>query len=126
MTARVRGITIDVADLERAAVFWSSLLGVDIEDRHDTYLWLGEISPGVRLILQQVPDSKRSKNRVHLDIQAEGETDLVAVVEALGGSRVGDVDDLHYSLTVVADPDGDEFCVIHRLSPALGGIREMP
>jgi catechol 2,3-dioxygenase-like lactoylglutathione lyase family enzyme len=126
MTARVRGITIDVTDLERSAIFWGSLLGVEVTGRYDTYLWLDEIAPGVRLILQQVAELKEAKNRVHLDVHPDAGKDLVALVESLGGTRLSNVGDPSYSLTVMADPDGNEFCVLHQLSGALGGMREVP
>ncbi|CAN5830497.1 VOC family protein [soil metagenome] len=126
MTARVRGVTIDVADLDVSSVFWGSLLGIEVTGRYDTYVWLDEIAPGVPLILQQVAEPKRRKNRLHLDVQSDGGQDLSTLVEALGGTRLGDVEDPAYSLTVMADPDGNEFCILHRLSAALGDIEEMP
>ena len=51
------------------------------------------------------------KNRMHLDLVAEDPEALVARVLALGGSRLADheMGDLHW--TVMADPEGNEFCV---------------
>ncbi len=122
----VRGITLDVADLDRAAAFWGAVLGLEVIDSYDTYVWLEDVAPGIRLILQRVPEAKSTKNRAHLDVSSPDPQALIERVEALGGSRISDVEDPAYSLTVMADPDGNEFCVTRRLSSALAAGTKMP
>lgn len=112
----VRGITVDVSDLDRGEAFWGSLLAIATRRRRKDYLWFEEIAPGVQLILQQVPETKAGKNRVHLDLDSSDPQTLIATAEALGGSRVTAVENDDYSLTVLADPDGNEFCILDRPS----------
>ncbi|HLU31569.1 MAG TPA: VOC family protein [Acidimicrobiia bacterium] len=122
----VRGITIDVADLARAKAFWTQLLGVATRSESESYVWLSEIAPGVRLVLQRVPDVKTSKNRVHLEIVAEDTEPVITRVEAMGGTRVRDLEAPEYALTVMSDPDGNEFCLNRRPSVGLVESSEMP
>lgn len=122
----LRGITVDVSDLDRGEAFWGSLLAVSTRRRREDYLWFEEIAPGVQLILQQVPDKKVGKNRVHLDLGSSDPETLISTVEALGGSRVTAVEDGEYSLTVLADPDGNEFCILDRPSAGLAADSRVP
>jgi predicted enzyme related to lactoylglutathione lyase len=65
------------------------------------------------LLLQQVPEPKAGKNRMHLDVQS---LDVAADVErlcALGAIVVSPAhDDQGFLTAVLADPQGNEFCVI--------------
>lgn len=122
----LRAITVDVSDLDRGAAFWGGVFGVATIHRHGTYLWLEEICPGVQLILQQVPEEKAGKNRVHVDLSSADPVALIEAVESLGGVRVADVTEDDYSLTVLADPDGNEFCVLRQLSAGLTSAVELP
>lgn len=121
----LRGITVDVSDLDRGAAFWGQILDVGTRHRQGTYAWLDEVSPGVQLILQEVGDVKMGKNRVHMEIVSDEPEGLVARVEALGGRKVSEVEEDDYALTVLADPDGIEFCVLSRLSTGLASAVEM-
>jgi catechol 2,3-dioxygenase-like lactoylglutathione lyase family enzyme len=57
--ARLAYVTLDVADLDRAAAFWSALLGLEVIDRLGQYAWLQRPDPGaVTLVLQQVAEPK--------------------------------------------------------------------
>ncbi|MFG3098533.1 VOC family protein [Streptomyces sp. NPDC048202] len=68
---------------------------------------------GRRVLFQRVPEAKDGKNRLHLDLHAgperrEGE---VARLTALGATVLRDVSEPGGSWTVLADPEGNEFCV---------------
>lgn len=117
--ATVRAVTVDVSDLDRGVRFWGTLLGCSVSARMGGYVWFDEIAPGIRLVLQQVAETGASKNRVHLDLVPTDADATARLVEELGGHRVEDVDEAGYSLTVMADPDGNEFCLTRRLSDAL-------
>lgn len=72
------------------------------------------IGRGRRLLFQDVPEGKRGKNRLHLDIHSEpgGLDALLARLEALGAIRVREVDKGpagHW--WIMQDPEGNEFCV---------------
>lgn len=116
VTGRIWTIVVDCADADRAAEFWSGVLGVEIVSRYRQYVFLGHVAPGVRMTLQEVPEAKLAKSRIHFDVQPDDHDALVATVVRLGGSVLGRVVDDAFSLTVVADPDGNEFCINDRLS----------
>lgn len=118
-TAHIRGVTIDVSDRDRAERFWGGLLGLDVARRIDQYSYFDDAFAGVRLILQEVPDPKVTKNRMHLDLSSDDPVALLEKVNSLGGGVISDVEDPSYSLTVACDPDGNEFCVSRRLSAGL-------
>ncbi|WP_335934784.1 VOC family protein [Streptomyces sp. PTD5-9] len=71
------------------------------------------VGRGRRLLFQDVPEGKTGKNRLHLDVHGEpgGLDELVARLEALGASRVHEIDQGpagHW--WVMRDPEGNEFC----------------
>lgn len=106
-------VVIDVADLERGGTFWSQILGVEVAFRHHQFWWLGRQNEGApNIVLQRTDEEKVGKNRAHLDIRVEDLETALAKVEDLGGSRLRHVIEPDYSLWVVADPDGNEFCLI--------------
>lgn len=119
MTGRIWTIVVDCADADRAAAFWSEVLGVEIVSRYRQYVFLGEIAPGVRLTLQEVQEPKTAKTRVHFDVQADDHDALVELVVRLGGSVLHRVVDDAFTLTVVTDPDGNEFCINDRIADKL-------
>ncbi len=121
---RIRVIVIDCADLDRAMRFWSGLLGVEPADRMEQYWWTSDVAPGIRLTLQRVDDAKRDKARVHFDLTSDDPAGLIARAVALGGSIVDEVEHREYALTVMADPDGNEFCINRRLSSELSSRRD--
>jgi predicted enzyme related to lactoylglutathione lyase len=109
-------VVIDCSDLGRAARFWTSALGyVDAGDGSTRYCTLLPADGvGVEILLQRVSDDKGSKNRVHLDLRTpdlESETSRVRDL----GARVVTSEPLQeagWTWHVLADPDGNEFCVI--------------
>lgn len=113
MTAHVE-IVIDGADADRLAAFWAAALGYRLHSGSGQYRSL--VDPdgsGPKLIIQQVPDLKSGKNRVHLDVHA---LDVEAEVErlvGLGASRLdaSALDEAGTSWVRMSDPDGNEFCV---------------
>jgi len=70
------------------------------------------------LIFEPVDEHKQIKNRPHLDFRPDDQDAEVARLIALGASRV-DVEQGHVSWVVLADPEGNEFCVLRdrRASP---------
>lgn len=111
--ARLDYVTLDVADLERAAAFWSALLGLEVVDRLGQYAWLRRPRPGaVTLVLQQVPEPKAGKARAHVDLSADDPHRVRERAIALGATEVERVVEHGYELAVLADPDGNEFCLI--------------
>jgi len=109
-------VVIDCADLERAARFWTAVLGYTaLGDSEGTYQGLvpGD-GPGIEVLLQRTADVKQGKNRVHLDLRTRDLQAEVARVTALGATVVTSepvVED-GWTWHVLADPDGNEFCAL--------------
>jgi predicted enzyme related to lactoylglutathione lyase len=61
-----------------------------------------------------VPEAKAVKNRMHLDVAAADPEALISRVVALGGIRLQSHEMGDTRWTVMADPEGNEFCVIQR------------
>jgi hypothetical protein len=116
-------VVLDVHDLPALVPFWEAALGYDAAFSLPEFEVLrpreGE-PPGPVFILQRVPEEKAGKNRMHVDVHPPldlGVPALVARLEALGGRRIGaPVTDLLEAIDtwwqVMADPEGNEFCVV--------------
>ncbi|WP_407703186.1 VOC family protein [Streptomyces solincola] len=90
---------------------WRDLIAVRHPD--DPFDEATGIGAGRRLLFQRVPEAKTVKNRLHLDVHAaagrrEAET---ARLEALGARILRQVSEPGGTWTVLADPEGNEFCV---------------
>jgi hypothetical protein len=104
--------TLDCCDLERTAQFWQAALALDREGViAERYTSLS--GHGVSLTLQQVPERKSGKNRMHLDMLVEDLPREVHRLEQLGATRLTQVPRREFDQTwfVLADADGNEFCV---------------
>jgi predicted enzyme related to lactoylglutathione lyase len=115
-------IVIDVVSLDRAAEFWSAVLGYVREgDGGGRYLSLlpaggadGAAGVGAEILLQRVPDVKRGKNRMHLDLRTRDLEAEVGRLTGLGAQLVTSepVTESGWRWHVLADPDGNEFCAL--------------
>jgi Glyoxalase-like domain len=124
MTLRIQCLCIDTADPPGLAAFWQSVLGWRItsaEGGDEVVLEPPAGSPedGVApdLLFLRVPEGKAGKNRLHLDLRPVDQAAEVSRLEGLGARRadVGQGPDV--SWVVLADPDGNEFCVLRPLTP---------
>lgn len=121
--AQLRDIVIDCSHPASLARFWAAALdgyavapydseeierlrSLGITDLEDDPMVIVE-GPGPRLFMQRVPETKRSKNRVHLDLAAVHVDDEVVRLVGLGASVVGRFE----SHLTLADPQGNEFCL---------------
>ena len=117
MGSVLREVIIDCNDPRRVAEFWGKALGWDVQE-NDGVFWMSESGapfPDFLLVFVPVPESKIVKNRVHLDVSPVrcDRDEEVARLEALGASRI-DVGQGDQSWVVLADPEGNEFCVLGR------------
>jgi predicted enzyme related to lactoylglutathione lyase len=102
-------VIVDCADPDRLAEFWSAVLDRPVVARSGPYVWL-ERRNGLGVGFQRTDGSKAGKNRLHLDLESEHPAAEQARVEALGGRRLTEYD--AGGFLVMADPEGNEFCVI--------------
>ena len=138
-------LTFDAADPPGLAAFWAEVLGYVTEpppEGHETWeSWLtamhipeerlGSVATLVdpegvrpRIYIQQVPEPKVAKNRLHIDVRTRGNTretpadERWARIDAeaerlvgLGAVRVETVEEHGSRHVVMQDPEGNEFCL---------------
>jgi predicted enzyme related to lactoylglutathione lyase len=115
----VASITIDARDPEALAGFWSRLLGLAVRPRESRFVALERPPAGApELVFQPVPEPKRDKVRLHLDINVPDVASAARRVLELGGSEVTEVREGGDTWRVMRDPEGNEFCLIP--SPSSG------
>jgi len=117
---RVNGLVIDGADTHALAAFWSAILGttIDAAEGGGHYIDLAPTDGFPILRFQRVPESKSAKNRLHLDIEVDDVEVAIETVRGLGGSVVRPPEvEYGWTFAVLADPEGNEFCAIHRREP---------
>jgi hypothetical protein len=125
MTVRIASVTFDCADALTVGRFWSAALdrpldpnassdyaSIGFAGRRDTVGWApaeGDNDP--TWMFSKVPEPKTAKNRMHLDLMSPDPDAEVAHLIELGATRVADMNEYGYEWTVMADPEGNEFCV---------------
>jgi predicted enzyme related to lactoylglutathione lyase len=117
--AQLLSITFDCADPMALARFWEQVVGGRIDERtlDDDWVNLRDVPVVGHLGFQRVPEGRVVKNRVHLDVEVANIDEAVARLIALGATALGDtVDEGTGWLRVMADPEGNEFCLIVRRS----------
>jgi predicted enzyme related to lactoylglutathione lyase len=108
------GLVLDCHEPTRLADFWAAALDyVSLGAAGAYVVLLPNGRPGPKLLLQQVPERKTVKNRMHLDIDAVDIEAEAARLEALGAHRVGhdQLQEHGSNWILMADPEGNEFCV---------------
>ena len=109
MTLRLEQIALDCGDPTALGRFWSELLGGEATDEVD-----GDVVVrfgGGELLLMVDPNRKSVKNRLHLDLRPDNQGAEVARAERLGATRI-DLGQGDVSWVVLADPEGNEFCIL--------------
>jgi predicted enzyme related to lactoylglutathione lyase len=118
VTSAVATIAIDAVDPRAVADFWCAVLGWVVLEAEDDIVSIGPPGGGggPTIDVCRVPEQKTVKNRLHLDLRADGvdrPTELQRLLD-LGARRtdVGQAADV--SWVVLADPEGNEFCLLSR------------
>ena len=133
MASRLTEISLDCHDPHRLAEFWSAVLDWVVIHREPGLVEIGpagrddgELLDAVRtgpvaptIFFAQVPEEKVAKNRVHYDVSPvdRSQEDEVERLLALGATRADIGQSGDESWTVLADPEGNEFCVLRSLAP---------
>ncbi len=121
MAIRLQCITVDAHDPLALAQFWSEALGWKIgEDVNDAEVWiereLGDPKntgfPDILFLKNSA--IKSGKNRLHLDLRPDDQAAEVARLEKLGAKQIdiGQSAEPTCTWIVMADPEGNEFCVL--------------
>jgi Glyoxalase-like domain len=120
MATRLVHMVIDAHDTSGLARFWAAALGweVGIDDADEASVWPGGFKyPGpsaLPLVFVPVPEPKIVKNRIHLDLATQSaahQEELVHRVRDLGAVPI-DIGQGEVPWVVLADPEGNEFCVL--------------
>ncbi len=125
MACRISELVIDAVDFDRLAAFWSEVLGYVELGREDGVIEIGPSEAGFggpqpTLVFIPSSDPRTGKLRLHIDLNAT-DRDQDAELErllALGATPadVGQTGTENWH--VLADPEGNEFCLLHtRLQP---------
>jgi predicted enzyme related to lactoylglutathione lyase len=123
MDIRIQCLCIDTTDPSELAAFWESALGWRRTFEQDDEVALeppaGSPEDGIvpDLLFLRVPEKKAGKNRLHLDLRPKDQAAEVARLEGLGATRVDVGQKQDVGWVVMADPEGNEFCVLQPLTP---------
>ena len=119
MALDVDWLAIDCKDPTRLGQFWADALGYRFLEDDEDSVEVGLVptrGSGPRLLFLKVPEGKTVKNRLHLDLRPDDQATEVERLESLGARRVdiGQGDDVTWE--VMADPEGNEFCILRALN----------
>lgn len=120
LQVRAIGVTVDSNDPQVTADFWQAAIGFRqrVGDG-DPYITLSDSDVGRplnHLTIQKVPEGKSAKHRLHLDLFVKDDDATIARLVELGAKVLVPAELGHQGMTatVMADPDGGEFCVVCR------------
>lgn len=93
------------------AQFWTEFLGTKVDSSGEGFTWLMALPGAPRIALQEVGSPTEGTRRLHLDFAADDVATEVERALGLGASPVSEhaIGDFHW--VVLADPDGNEFCI---------------
>jgi predicted enzyme related to lactoylglutathione lyase len=117
MPSRIANIVISAVDPDLVADFWCAVLGWQVLEREPDIVSIADAEQSYPMIdVVAVPEPKTQQNRLHLDLRADG-VETAAELErllALGARRVDVGQGPDVSWVVLADPEGNEFCLLSR------------
>ena len=119
--SRVCQFVIDVSDLDKGADFWKAALDAAEEEisASSRHIYRRLILPDseIRILLQKTGDPKISKERMHIDMEADDVEAEVRRLEELGAVRWDHQQERGFSFWVLRDPWDNEFCVLQQEFP---------
>lgn len=125
MTARLVDVVFDANDPMRLAQFWAEALRWAIgETTDDEVALVPTDDTGFGILFGLVPEKKSSQNRTHFDLTTaslEDQNDTVARLLEIGAAHVDVGQSRSENHVVLADPEGNEFCVLAPRSKFLAG-----
>ena len=123
MTSRLVALCFDANDPLRLARFWADALHREIDDEtHDEIGLVPTDGTTFRIVFRPVPESKTGRNRIHLDLTTasiDDQHESVSRLVELGAWHIDIGQGPDEPHVVLADPEGNEFCVIEPDNPFL-------
>ncbi len=108
--ATFKDLVIDASDARRLGAFWAQALALRLEENGPSDVVLRGRTPAHTVWVEQVPEPKTVKHRVHIDVH----TGDISTLTAAGATVLNDTD---FRWIVMADPEGGEFCAFVREQP---------
>jgi Glyoxalase-like domain len=108
-TERLHGLAVDSADPVAQAEWWARVYDAEVTHHEDGWSTVERV-PGMPILtmdFNRVPEPKTVKNRIHWDVEAAAVEPLVAA----GATVLRPQGDGGIAWTIMADPEGNEFCV---------------
>lgn len=123
MTSRIAAIAIDAVQPRVVAEFWCDVLGWRVAGEEDGVITIAPPDgswPTIDVVA--VPEDKSVKNRLHLDLRADGLStcDELERLLTLGARRADVGQEADATWVVLSDPEGNEFCLLSR---SVGEVR---
>lgn len=118
MTSTLSAVAVDCRDPETLSRFWCAALGYVVHGQAEGFVGIAPAGgSGPHLDFVVVPEPRTAKNRLHLDLRAAegGQAAEIARLESLGARRVDVGQGPEVTWVVLADPEGNEFCVLSDL-----------
>ena len=115
MTSQLHAVTVDAADPRRLAEFWGAMLGYKVVyDSPEEVAIQKPDESGPEVLFGKNSDTKSVKNRIHFDLSPSDQAAEVERALTLGAKHIdiGQADDPEVTWTVLADPEGNEFCIL--------------
>jgi hypothetical protein len=117
MALTLQSTVVDCNNAKRVGEFWAALLDRPLQPDpagdDDVEYWL-DFGTGPDLLFLAVPDAKSGKNRLHIDLRPDDQAAEVERALALGARHV-DIGQGEQTWVVLADPEGNEFCILRAL-----------
>lgn len=113
MGSRWENLVVDALDPARLARWWAEALGYQITHEGADEVEIRRAPdelPG--LIFVPVPDAKAGKNRLHVDLRPADQAAEVERLVNMGARHVDVGQGRDVNWVVLADPEGNEFCVL--------------
>ena len=113
---KIGSIVWGVRDVPRAITFWTNALHYKPlrEPSQDWAILVPQDGVGPQFAITQVSSESQQRQRHHLDLYATNQPDEVQRLLALGAQRVEWRYEPDADYIVLADPDGNRFCVIQK------------
>jgi catechol 2,3-dioxygenase-like lactoylglutathione lyase family enzyme len=115
MPVQISSVCLDSVEPRALAEFWTAVLGWEVVEDDDGGVSLASPDREFPLLdILRVPEAKRVKNRLHLDLRADRSSFAAEVerLEGLGARRVEIGQGPEVTWIVFADPEGNEFCLL--------------
>jgi catechol 2,3-dioxygenase-like lactoylglutathione lyase family enzyme len=129
MACRISELVLDCLDPQRLATFWAEVLGWEVleENVEEGWVAIGPRDPGFGgpqpiLVLSRTDEPKAQKLRLHIDVSAtdRDQADELERLLALGAVPADVGQQGHETWHVLADPEGNEFCLLRtRVDPVV-------